>query len=156
MRGQGRGLIIYDFDGVIADSEVLANAVLAEIVTELGTPTTLEDSYHRYMGKRFADVVTAVEASVGAPLPKDFGRHIKRARLSASVATSAPSPARVNTFWHFLTRQSASRPHHRPIGSRCAWMCSSCNPNLGQTCTAPLQSRAASRIPTSSSMPPIG
>jgi HAD superfamily hydrolase (TIGR01509 family) len=73
MRGQGRGLIIYDFDGVIADSEVLANAVLAEIVTELGTPTTLEDSYHRYMGKRFADVLTAVEASVGAPLPKDFG-----------------------------------------------------------------------------------
>jgi hypothetical protein len=58
---QGRGLIIYDFDGVIADSEVLANAVLAEIVTELGAPTTLEDSYNRYMGKRSADVVAAVE-----------------------------------------------------------------------------------------------
>jgi HAD superfamily hydrolase (TIGR01509 family) len=70
---QARALIIYDFDGVIADSEVLANAVLAEIVTELGTPTTVEDSYHRYMGKRFADVVAAVEASVGAPLPDDFG-----------------------------------------------------------------------------------
>jgi HAD superfamily hydrolase (TIGR01509 family) len=68
----GRGLIIYDFDGVIADSEVLANAVLAEIVTELGRPTTLEDSYHQYMGKRFAEVVAAIETSVGTPLPDGF------------------------------------------------------------------------------------
>jgi HAD superfamily hydrolase (TIGR01509 family) len=72
LRRQGRGLIIYDFDGVIADSEVLANAVLAEIVTELGRPTTLEDSYHLYMGKRFAEVIAAVEASVGVPLPDGF------------------------------------------------------------------------------------
>jgi beta-phosphoglucomutase-like phosphatase (HAD superfamily) len=36
---------IFDFDGVIADSEVLSNTVLAEIVTELGVPTTLEDAY---------------------------------------------------------------------------------------------------------------
>lgn len=68
----GRGLIIYDFDGVIADSEVLANAVLAEIVSELGRPTTLQDSYHLYMGKRFTEVVAAVEAAVGAPLPDGF------------------------------------------------------------------------------------
>jgi beta-phosphoglucomutase-like phosphatase (HAD superfamily) len=67
-----RGLIIYDFDGVIADSEVLANAVLAEIVTELGKPTTLEDSYHLYMGKRFVDVIAAIEASVGTALPQGF------------------------------------------------------------------------------------
>ena len=36
-------LIVYDFDGVIAESEVLANSVLAEIVTELGVPTTLQE-----------------------------------------------------------------------------------------------------------------
>jgi HAD superfamily hydrolase (TIGR01509 family) len=66
------GLIIYDFDGVIAESEVLANTVLAEIVTELGVPTTLEESYRLYMGKRFADVIAAVEASVGRALPMGF------------------------------------------------------------------------------------
>lgn len=65
-------LIIYDFDGVIADSEVLANTVLAEIVTELGVPTTLENSYRLYMGKRFVDVIAAVESSVGRPLPSSF------------------------------------------------------------------------------------
>ena len=46
-------LLIYDFDGVVADSEVLANTVLAEIVSELGVPTTLQDAYTRYMGKDF-------------------------------------------------------------------------------------------------------
>lgn len=43
--------IIYDFDGVIGDSEVLANEVLAGMVSELGHPTTLQDSYRTYMGK---------------------------------------------------------------------------------------------------------
>ena len=73
------GLIIYDFDGVIADSEVLGNAVLAEIVTELDQPTTLEDSYHLYMGKHLAEVVAAIEASVGTPLPDGFA-HAYQAR----------------------------------------------------------------------------
>ncbi|UGX91353.1 hypothetical protein G6321_00037150 [Bradyrhizobium barranii subsp. barranii] len=41
--------LIFDFDGVVADSEVLANTVLAEIVTELGVPTTVEDSYRAYL-----------------------------------------------------------------------------------------------------------
>ena len=66
------GLLIFDFDGVIADSEVVANAVLAEAVSELGVPTTLEDSYARYMGKRFPDVLTAVESDIGRPLPETF------------------------------------------------------------------------------------
>jgi HAD superfamily hydrolase (TIGR01509 family) len=63
-------LIIYDFDGVIADSEVLANSVLAQFVTELGVPTTLEDCYKLYMGKRFNELMAAVETSLGRPLPE--------------------------------------------------------------------------------------
>src|ERR1700682_150247 len=65
-------LIIFDFDGVIAESEVLANTVLAELVTELGVETTLQDSYRLYMGKRFVDVIAAVESSVGRSLPASF------------------------------------------------------------------------------------
>jgi len=65
-------LLIYDFDGVIADSEVVANAVLAEMVTELGVPTTLQDAYSLYMGKRFTEVMSAVEGSLGRALPPTF------------------------------------------------------------------------------------
>jgi HAD superfamily hydrolase (TIGR01509 family) len=65
-------LLIFDFDGVIADSEVLANQTLAEIVTELGVPTTLSDAYDRYMGKRLPEVIEAIEGSIGRQLPADF------------------------------------------------------------------------------------
>ncbi|HWX35070.1 MAG TPA: HAD-IA family hydrolase [Steroidobacteraceae bacterium] len=64
--------IIFDFDGVIADSEVLSNTVLAEIVTELGVPTTVEDAYRDYMGKRFCEVIAAIEKAVGRALPPSF------------------------------------------------------------------------------------
>ena len=92
--GERRALIIYDFDGVIADSEVLANAVLAEIVTELGRPTSLEDSYHLYMGKRFAEVVAAIEDAVGTPLPDGFAgayqaRTLERFRRDLCLVTGA-------------------------------------------------------------------
>ena len=64
--------IIFDFDGVIADSEVLSNMVLAEIVSELGVPTTIEDAYRDYMGKRFNDVIDAIEKTIGRALPPSF------------------------------------------------------------------------------------
>ncbi|HLZ02433.1 MAG TPA: HAD family phosphatase [Bradyrhizobium sp.] len=77
--------IIFDFDGVIADSEVLSNTVLAEIVTELGVPTTVEDAYRDYMGKRFLEVIAAIEKAVGRALPQSFndqfqGRTLERFR----------------------------------------------------------------------------
>ena len=62
-------LLVFDFDGVLADSEVLANSVLASWVTELGLPTTLEDSYERYMGKRAPEVIAAIETELGRKLP---------------------------------------------------------------------------------------
>ena len=42
------GALIFDFDGVIADSEAIANTVLAETVTGLGHSTTLDQSLARY------------------------------------------------------------------------------------------------------------
>jgi HAD superfamily hydrolase (TIGR01509 family) len=64
--------IVFDFDGVIADSEVLANSVLAEIVSELGVHTTVDDAIRIYMGKRTHEVIATIEAAVGHGLPGDF------------------------------------------------------------------------------------
>jgi HAD superfamily hydrolase (TIGR01549 family) len=74
--------IIYDFDGVIADSEALANAVLADVVTELGLPTTLQDSYDRYMGKRAAEVAAAIETQLGRKLAPTFSDDLRMATLA--------------------------------------------------------------------------
>jgi HAD superfamily hydrolase (TIGR01509 family) len=82
--------IIFDFDGVIADSEVLANAVLAECVTELGVPTTVEDSYRDYMGKRFHEVVAAILKAVGRRIPQSFGELWQARTLSRFRRDLAP------------------------------------------------------------------
>jgi beta-phosphoglucomutase-like phosphatase (HAD superfamily) len=76
-----RGLI-FDFDGVIADSEVLANTVLARAISNLGLPTTLDDALTRYMGKRWQDMVAAIEDGVGRPVPDDFSDDLKAAILA--------------------------------------------------------------------------
>src|ERR1700758_3665247 len=74
--------IIFDFDGVIADSEVLSNTTLAEIVTELGVPTTLDDAYRNYMGKRFHEVIAAIEQALGRSLPEGFADDYQKRTLS--------------------------------------------------------------------------
>jgi HAD superfamily hydrolase (TIGR01509 family) len=51
---------------------VLSNSVLAEIVTELGVPTTLDDSYRIFMGKRLPEVIETIERVIGRKLPADF------------------------------------------------------------------------------------
>jgi HAD superfamily hydrolase (TIGR01509 family) len=75
------GLIIFDFDGVIADSELLANELLAETLTEYGRPTTREDSMRLFMGRRWTDNLARIAEHLGRPLPADFEeRHRARAR----------------------------------------------------------------------------
>ena len=64
--------IIFDFDGVLADSEVLSNSVIADIVTELGVPTGLDDAYRTYMGKRLSEVIETIERVIDRKLPVDF------------------------------------------------------------------------------------
>jgi HAD superfamily hydrolase (TIGR01509 family) len=82
--------IIFDFDGVIADSEVLSNTILAEIVTELGVPTTVDDSYRDYMGKRFQEVIATIEGKLGRDLPVGFADDYQRRTLRRLRADLRP------------------------------------------------------------------
>ena len=63
--------LILDFDGVLVDSEHEGNRLLAELLTELGHPTTIEDCYDHYVGLAGAAFVEAVERRVGV-LPAGF------------------------------------------------------------------------------------
>ncbi len=65
-------LIIFDFDGVVADSETIANQALANYLTSIGHPTTLDDSMRMFMGKRHADTLDAIVRYIGRPLPDSF------------------------------------------------------------------------------------
>ena len=65
-------LVIFDCDGVLVDSERLANAVLAGLLTEAGLPTTTEESIATYMGLSMPSCVALAEARLGRPLPDDI------------------------------------------------------------------------------------
>ncbi len=66
-------LVIFDNDGVLVDSEPLANRLLADYLTELGFPTTLEESYRDFMGAGAHTVHDVVAARFdGARLPSGF------------------------------------------------------------------------------------
>jgi beta-phosphoglucomutase-like phosphatase (HAD superfamily) len=64
--------LIFDFDGVIADSEILANTVLADALTKIGVPTTPAGALDRYQGKRWPEVLARVSEDIGGPLPRGF------------------------------------------------------------------------------------
>ncbi|MGK5632856.1 HAD family hydrolase [Streptomyces sp. URMC 123] len=65
-------LVIFDNDGVLVDSERIANAVLAGYLTELGHPTTYEDSIRDYMGSAVHRVHDLVLERSGRRLPEEF------------------------------------------------------------------------------------
>lgn len=66
------GLVIFDCDGVLVDSERLANQVLAELLTGIGLPTTTEESIATYMGLSSASWTALAAETLGRPLPDDF------------------------------------------------------------------------------------
>lgn len=74
--------IIFDFDGVIADSEVRANLSLSESLTAIGMPTSYEECLRDYYGHNWQETQRRIEARFGRPLPADF-RETHRVRARA-------------------------------------------------------------------------
>lgn len=65
-------LVIFDNDGVLVDSEPLSNTILAGYLTELGHPTSYEDSLRDYMGAAVHRVHDLILERSGQRLPEDF------------------------------------------------------------------------------------
>lgn len=64
--------LIVDFDGVLIESEYDGNRHLAQLLTELGHPTALEDALTHFTGLSGKDFIAAVETRIGARLPNEF------------------------------------------------------------------------------------
>jgi HAD superfamily hydrolase (TIGR01509 family) len=65
-------LVIFDNDGVLVDSERLANEVLARLLSELWRPTTVDECIATYLGGSIERVRALVEAESAGSLPPDF------------------------------------------------------------------------------------
>ncbi|MFI7141633.1 HAD family hydrolase [Streptomyces massasporeus] len=66
------GLVIFDNDGVLVDSEPISNRLLAAYLTELGHPTSYEESIRDYMGSAMHRIHELVLERTGQQLPQDF------------------------------------------------------------------------------------
>ena len=67
-------LVIFDNDGVLVDSEPIAAAVLAELLSESGLPTRPQDAMHDFIGSSMRRVRRVSEERLGRGLPDDFER----------------------------------------------------------------------------------
>lgn len=65
-------LIIFDCDGVLVDSEPIANTVFARHLTDLGLPTTLEQAMERYKGRSMTSCMEMIVEAMGKPVPSTF------------------------------------------------------------------------------------
>lgn len=65
-------MVIFDNDGTLVDSEPTAHGVLSGYLTELGYPTTLEESFQSFLGNAGRNVHTVVADRFGGTLPEDF------------------------------------------------------------------------------------
>ncbi|WP_328954244.1 HAD family phosphatase [Kitasatospora purpeofusca] len=65
-------LVIFDNDGVLVDSEPTAHRILSGYLTELGYPTTLEESFHYFLGNAGRNVHQVVADRYRGTLPEDF------------------------------------------------------------------------------------
>lgn len=75
--------IIFDFDGVLLESEFEGNLQLAELLTELGHHTTVDEALRYFVGYSGQQFLDAIEQRIGAPLPPEFHARIREQSLKA-------------------------------------------------------------------------
>lgn len=107
--------VIYDCDGVLVDSEDIANRVLADLMVEAGIPTTFEEVMSAYRGRSMATVLESAEARLGSELPFDLSDRYYR-QIEAEFATSLePVPGIVAALDEIDLPDcvASSGPHHK-------------------------------------------
>jgi HAD superfamily hydrolase (TIGR01509 family) len=64
--------LIFDFDGVLLESEWAGNRQIADYLTGIGHPTSVAQSMNQFMGLAGDDFLAAIERWIGGPLPESF------------------------------------------------------------------------------------
>ncbi|MFG2284425.1 HAD family hydrolase [Streptomyces asoensis] len=91
-------LVIFDNDGVLVDSEPISNRLLAAYLTELGHPTSYEDSIRDYMGSAMHRIHDLVQERTGQRLPADFDDTFHRRVFAAFEAELEPVEGAVDVL----------------------------------------------------------
>ncbi|RYD58522.1 MAG: HAD family phosphatase [Sphingomonadales bacterium] len=110
--------ILFDFDGVLIESEYAGNKQIAEFLTAAGHPTTPEQSMANFMGYSGAEFRRRLEAWVGGALPD----HWDRERLAEDERALREGIAEVAGAVAFVRSLSANLPRAVVSSSSTRWL----------------------------------
>ncbi len=108
-------LIIFDCDGVLVDSEIIAARVDAALLTEAGYPIEPAEVGERFAGLTFRDILEEVERSAGIPVSASLmdraNAELDRrlAREVRAVDGAAEMLASMTTPWCICSNSSRAR-----------------------------------------------
>lgn len=87
--------VIFDCDGVLVDSEPIANATLVEVLGEHGMTLTVEDSMRLFLGRSWASILAIIDEHFGRPAPEAVTEEFRtrlRERLDRDLTPVAGVP----------------------------------------------------------------
>lgn len=76
-------LMIFDCDGVLVDSEPVANRLLVRVLAEDGFDISYEEARRLFVGRTMGAVMGHVEAAIGRPLGANWPDYIRDETLKA-------------------------------------------------------------------------
>lgn len=86
--------MLFDCDGVLADSEAVVNAIVAEDLTARGWPMTAHEAQAAFLGLALPDMIPLIEGRIGA-LPPDWGPGLSRLIARRMEHETLPVPGAV-------------------------------------------------------------
>jgi HAD superfamily hydrolase (TIGR01509 family) len=86
------GLVIFDCDGVLIDSEALCDRVVSADLTRQGWPLTPAECHGLFLGLTFPDIQSAAETHLRRPLGPDWVDEVVRRVTDVMAAEVEPVP----------------------------------------------------------------
>ena len=79
----GVELVIFDCDGVLVDSEIVAVEIEAELLAAAGFAIGVDEIIDRFVGLSYPDMVRTITEEHGRPVPADLRERLAAATLAA-------------------------------------------------------------------------
>ena len=84
---EGVGLVVFDCDGVLVDTETIGPRVLSEMTTELGWPLTPDDIRRLFLGTSEPYLMAQLRAHATEPVPEGWlDEYLRRLRAGFDAA----------------------------------------------------------------------